>query len=392
MPAGSLWVILGLAGIATVSGIYPLLLLLCPRTARPIPVNSTSGYPSVTIITAARNAAALLEAKLRNMAQMDYPSDRLAFIVASDASTDGTRDLVLKCNDPRLRLVEQSEHAGKAAALNRAVAETDTDLLLFSDADALLAPDAVLKMARHFADADVGGVCGQRMIASGGRPFRDAQQTYINLDSRLKCIESAHGRITSNDGKIHMVRRSLFRPIPGDVTDDLYTALAVIAQGYRFVFEPDAVAVIGVPSRHLRHEIRRRRRIVTRSLTGIFRMRRLLNPFRHGLFSIGLLINKVGRRFLPFFLVSLMAGGARIGVEYWAPVTVGALAAALLAGTAALLRVDLPERGRRWMKPLRAAQYALAGFIGTAWGVLDFLTGRRVCVWEPLKTPASAKS
>lgn len=368
MPVASLLTAIGAFGILTVVGIYPLIVLLLPRRTPPAAPPIPSVWPTVAIITAARNAAALLEAKIENFRELDYPPDCLMLLVASDASTDATRSIVEAAGDPRVQLIEQTERRGKAAVMNLAATRTDAELLLFSDADALLASDAVRKLALHFADPQVGGVCGLRVSARSAARLRDAQQTYINLDSALKRIESARGRISSNDGKIHMIRRALFSPIPPDVTDDLYTALSVISQGYRFLFAPEAVAEVKVPSRDALHEIQRRRRIVTRSLTGIFRMRRVLNPLRFGWFSIGLLINKVGRRLLPFFLLMLAAGAA--GLLAAVPMILAALAFLAIGG----LLIS------------RLAQYMLAGFIGSGWGVVDFLCGRRVSVWEPRKT------
>ncbi len=368
MLVASCLVATGVFGIFIVTIVYPLSLLLRAKGVFAVSPPDPIEWPSVTIVTAARNAAALLPAKLNNFSALHYPPERLTLLIASDASTDATREVVESAADPRIRLIEQEERRGKAAVLNLAVEQTDTELLLFSDADALLTPDAVRKLARHFANPQVGGVCGQRLAAHSGAPLRAAQQTYINLDSQLRRWESMHGCISSNDGKIHMIRRSLFEPIPRDVSDDLYTGLSVVAQGFRFLFEPDAVAEVNVPSRDARHEIQRRRRIVLLSLTGIFRMRCLLNPLRFGWFAAGLWINKIGRRLLPFFLLALAAGIFRM----LAPLP-DVLAALLVLGVGVLLISQ-------------HAQYALAGFAGTAWGVIDFLLGRRMNSWEPKKT------
>jgi len=378
----------GSLGIFTVIFIYPLSLqLFCRRNPARAP-SDPAVWPTVTIITAARNAATLLPAKIQNFLELNYPSECLTLLVASDASTDATAELIAATCNPRIRLVEQQERKGKASVMNLAVSEADSDLLLFSDADAILSPNSVRKLARHFADPKVGGVCGQRASARSAARLRDAQQTYIQLDSALKQIESARGRISSNDGKIHMIRRRLFSPIPPDVTDDLYTALSVISQGNSFLFEPEAVAEVNVPSRNARHEVQRRRRIVTRSLTGIFRMRRVLNPTRFGWFSVGLLINKVGRRLLPFFLLILAAGLLQMIWSSLYAVLIGLGLVAGLFAVAVYWRVAIRLRSPRLLKPVALAQYMWAGFVGSGWGVIDFLMGRRVSVWEPKKTEA----
>jgi len=367
MHADSILILLGTLGILSVVLLYPLALLLLPRR-RPLALPSEpETWPAVTMITAARNAAALLPAKRENFHALDYPPKRLRWLVVSDGSTDRTRQLIEDDPDPRIRLLELGERRGKAAALNLAVEQAETGLLLFSDADAILEPGTIRKLARHFFDPAVGGVCGQRRTSRGGARLRDAQQSYINLDSRLRMLESAHGRISSNDGKIHMIRRTLFEAIPPGVSDDFYTLLAVTARNACFLFEPGAVARINLPARDVRHEIRRRRRVVLISWVGLSRKPFLLNPQRFGGFALGLWINKIGRRLLPFFLLMLAPGIVRAlcAVPF-------ILAAFFAAGIAGLL-------------VSRHAQYILAGLLGTAWGVIDFIIGRRIVSWEPEK-------
>jgi glycosyltransferase involved in cell wall biosynthesis len=387
MPEGLFLAGLGALGILTVVFLYPLLLLGLPQRKPSAPPPDPAIWPSVTVITAARNAAGLLPAKLENFRTLDYPADKLTLLVASDASTDETRAIVDGAGDPGIRLVEQTERRGKAAAMNLAVEHVGSDLLLFSDADALLSPGAVRALARYFSDPDVGGVCGLRVAAQSAAGLRDAQQTYIHLDSRLREIESARGRITSNDGKIHMIRRELYTPIPRDVSDDLYTLLSVVAQGFRYVFDPSATAEVAVPARDARHEIERRCRIVILSLTGLFRVRQVLNPLRFGWFAVGLWVNKIGRRLLPFFCLALATGlFVLLGTERGLPVAAGMLLLATIYGLAAAL-----TRSAKLNKPIRLLLYIMAGFIGTAWAVIGFICGRRISSWEPKKTVEASR-
>ncbi len=382
MPSSLWFILVGACGILCVTCLYPLFLLLRTightRTHGADPVH----WPSVTVITAIHNGGDRLAAKIANFRELDYPADLLSLIVASDASTDRSYEQVLAANDTRIGWVEQSERKGKAAALNLAASKASADLLLFSDVDAILTPSAVKLLARHFYDPRVGGVCGQRVPESSHTSLQDAQKTYIELDSRIKRAESVLGRLTSNDGKIHMIRADLFSPIPSDVTDDLYTALSLIARGFDVLFEPQAIATVRIPSRDATQEVQRRRRIVTRSLTGISRKRCLLNPFRFGWFAVGLLINKVGRRLLPFFLVSLIAGIYLLAASYMSHTRLAVTLISLVAAAILLYGVAARNQISPLLKLYGMAHYAGAGFIGSAWGVIDFLVGRRVHTWE----------
>ncbi len=370
------------AGGLAVFVLYPLSTLLAALLSRPrrsrLPGSGTPPpEPTVSLLVAARNARDLVEAKVRNTLGLAYPAGRLDLVFVSDGSRDDTAARIRPFVGPRVTFVELPEHLGKAAALNEGFARTRGEIVLFSDVDALLAPDAVGRLVRHFADPAVGGVCGRRVIGEPGEELREAQSFYFSLDGALKRAESRLGRITSNDGKIHAIRREAFRPISPGATDDLFTCLSVVRQGFRFLYEPEARAFVRLPSRSADHEISRRRRIVSRSLKGIFLARGVLNPFRYGLFAFGLFVNKVLRRLLPLFLATLLATSAFLApVHPWMR--------AVLAGQLALYGLALlhPILRRRVSG---VCQYFCVGNVGTLLGLVDFLRRRETVRWEPLK-------
>ena len=256
---------------------------------------------SISLIIVARNCEDLIIEKFENSLSLNYPSANYEIIIFSDGSTDRTVERIIPFLSNNVRLFSSSTHKGKTFGMNRAVEESKGEILVFSDVDALLDQDAIVNIVQHFSDVEIGGVCGHRKISEKEKPLASAQIHYFSLEKRLKIIESYSGSITSNDGKLYAVRRELFCTVPSAVTDDLYTALNVIKQKKRFIFESSAQVFVKLPSRTAKHEIQRRRRIVSRSLRGIFLMRSLLNPFKYGFFSIDLFINKILRRFLPVF-------------------------------------------------------------------------------------------
>jgi len=378
---------LSLCGLLLVFAAYPLLLWATALLRGRKRARLGEARPSVTIIVVVRNGAAIIEEKVRNCLALDYPVDRLDFVFYSDGSTDGTEEIIGARASDRLRLIARREHMGKAYGLNAAAAKARGEILVFSDTDALLAPESVAKLVRHYADTSVGGVCGQRVIARERSDLKEGQSNYIRFDSHVKLLESALGSVTSNDGKLYSLRRALFRPIAPSATDDLYAALNIVAQGARFTFEPDARAYIRLPSRSASHEIARRRRIVSRSLWGILNMRRLLNPFRHGLFAIGLFINKVLRRMLPVFLALLFVSSVLLSFRSGpARVIVAAQVAFYLLAAGHPLLIRFGAGGGRLMKASSTAFYFCVGMLGTLMGVCDFLCGKGATKWDPLKT------
>lgn len=377
------------AGILLVFGLYPLALLLVGSLRpRPRPPRVVA-RPSSSLLVAVRNGEGLVTAKVENtLALRGTGPAQVVFV--SDGSTDRTVERLETLAGERIEVLALAEHRGKAHALNLAVQRCHGEILVFSDADALLAPDALDWLLAPFADDSVGGVCGQRVIQGEERgELSGAQGHYVAADSGLKRAESRLGSVTSNDGKLYAIRRSLFRPIAPGATDDLYACLSIVEQGRRFVFEPRARAFIRTPSRGTSHELARRRRIVSRSLCGISTKRALLNPLRHGFFSIQLLINKVCRRLLPVFLTGLLASSVALTCARVHPVADLALALQLAFYLLALAHgalTRLPWRVPGLGAAASAAYYFCVGNLGTLLGLADFLRGREAIKWDPIKT------
>lgn len=375
------------AGTLLTFGLYPLFLRTIGvfRAGAPprAPGGSSSGepVPSASLIVAVRNAEELLAAKLENCASLRAPGG-LEAVFISDGSTDRTAELLGAVRSPRVRVLDAPSHLGKAVALDEAVRFSVGEILVFSDADALLAEDALEHLLRPFADPLIGGVSGQRVILEERGDLVDAQRGYIAADSSVKRAETLLGSTSSNDGKLYAIRRSLYRAIEPGATDDLFNCLSVVEQGRRFVFEPRARAFIRTPSRNTRHELARRRRIVARSLHGIATKRSLLNPLRHGFFSIQLLVNKVLRRMLPLFFAGLLVASTVLAIEHpWARM--------VLAGLLAFLALAAARRPLAACGPLGLASslayYYCVGNLGTLLGVMDFVRGRVTVKWDPIK-------
>ena len=374
-------------GVFSVLFLYPMAAWLRSAVARDRSrgQDESAAVPSVSILVAGRNAETLLPQKIENVRQLRDPGGGVQAVWVSDGSTDRTAEILRESvTEPDVAIVVD-EHRGKASALNRGAEECTGEILVFSDADAILEVSALEKLVARFEDPTVGGVCGRRTLGKDRTDLTSAQSGYVNLDSRVKQYESRWGSITSNDGKLYASRRELLRSVEEAVTDDLWVALNVIDQGYRFVFEPGAIAWISTPSRSPGHELRRRRRIVSRSLRGLARMRQLMNPLRTGFFAIGLFVNKVLRRALPFFLLGMLVSSVFLALE-----SDLFRVLALVQGAGILLAAGYPMIRRLPVGPLARLSslpfYFSLGMLGTALGVLDFVRGRRVVVWDPQKS------
>lgn len=374
-------------GILLVFAFYPggvWLLSRLPR--RPSRGDSRPpATPGLSMLVAARNAESHIGEKVSNCLSLDYDEGLVEFVFYSDGSTDGTEDVIRQCGDDRVKLFSASEHIGKTEALNRGVKECQGEIVVFSDADALLEPDALRRLVAHFTDPGVGGVCGQRVIYEREAELQSAQSKYIGFDSAIKAWESRLGRITSNDGKLYAIRRECFEPIAEAVTDDFFVCMTVIRKGYRFVFEPEARAQVRLPSRSGSHELGRRRRIVSRSLRGMFLNRGLFNPLRFGLYSLRLFVNKVLRRLVPVCLLLLFMTDVFLARESVVLTVFLILQSAFYLAALAYPVVQRLPIPRVVARMFSIPYYFCVGNYGTLLGVMDFLARRKITKWDPVK-------
>jgi cellulose synthase/poly-beta-1,6-N-acetylglucosamine synthase-like glycosyltransferase len=219
------------------------------------PVRKADSTPTVSVIVAAHNEEEVIERRLQNLLALDYPGDKLEIVVASDASTDRTDELVEA--EPRVRLLV-CPRGGKVAAQNQAVRETGGEILAFSDANAQWKPDALRKLVRNFADPEVAYVCGGHFYEAADGSNREG--TYWRFEAWLRRNESALGSITGGIGPIYAVRRADYVDVDPRFGHDLALPYLMVQRGRRAVFEPEAVAW-EKPSRDIEDEYRRKVRM-----------------------------------------------------------------------------------------------------------------------------------
>jgi cellulose synthase/poly-beta-1,6-N-acetylglucosamine synthase-like glycosyltransferase len=270
---------------------YPVVLLLCyvwaqlrrdlrfltgrrERRVRDLPEDE---FPAVTFVIAAYNEEAVLPAKLRNLAALDYPRQKLEILFVSDASDDGTNQILASC--PEVRLIIQPARSGKPAALNVGVAAASNDILILSDAATLFAPDALRQLVRHFADPKVGAVCGALRFEANTES-RQTEGVYWKYEGMLRLMEARLGATLTASGALYAMRRIAFKPFaPGTLIEDLIAPMNVRDAGLSVVYDPEAIAT-DVAAASVGGEFRRRVRIARgsfRALGQIFRLR--LPPF-----------------------------------------------------------------------------------------------------------------
>ncbi len=229
--------------------IYPagIILLARFRGSEPAPEQNAAesgSLPAVTLIIAAYNEERVIEAKIRNSLELDYPKERLHILVVSDGSTDSTPQIVQRFQNRGVRSLHEPARRGKTAALNRAVACATSDIVVFSDANNMFEKNALRELVGHFNDPHVGGVCGLKQIYdSAERESSRGDSLYWKYESAIKESESRLGSITNADGEIFAIRRDLYEPVDDRViNDDAEITFLLVRKGYRVLYERRAVS------------------------------------------------------------------------------------------------------------------------------------------------------
>lgn len=357
---------------------YPLILFLYSKVkSKDHLISEPDISKKVSIIMACAGDLKLLKPKIENFLALDYPEENLELVVCFDGSARAD------FHSGRIKSLSLEKQMGKAYALNRAVSKSSGQFLLFTDADAIFSKEAVKVLLRHFNDPEIGGVWGKRKILEKRDSLTEAQSLYISLDNFIKKYESKIGSTTANDGKIYMIRKECFKPIDPKSTDDLYTALGIIRKGKRFIYDEKAVACIKRPSRSFIHEIKRRKRIVSRSMRAIWLNRELLNPFRYGIYSFGLFVNKVLRRAIGFFLILIfLTSLTLINSPFFKTIFFAQTSIYVFL----LFHPVFKRLHLSFLEKLTASGlYFIAGCMGCISGIFSFLIGEVPEKWEPIK-------
>ena len=278
---------------------YGILLFILVKLKRRFYKNPTSELsvfePEVSLVIAAYNEENYIEKKILNSLSLLYPRHKLKIIIVTDGSSDQTPHIVRQYS--QATLLHQAERKGKIAAVHRTMATVKSPIVIFTDANTLLNPMAVQNIVRHFADAKVGAVAGEKQIiekdsdtASGaGEGF------YWKYESKLKTWDSELHTVVGAAGELFAIRTELYENIPQNaLIEDFYLTLRIAQKGYRVIYEPGAVAV-ETASANVKEELKRKVRIAAGGIQSIVWLKSLLNPFKYKVLTFQYVSHRVLR-------------------------------------------------------------------------------------------------
>jgi cellulose synthase/poly-beta-1,6-N-acetylglucosamine synthase-like glycosyltransferase len=384
--------VLSLVAIAVVAALlavhpfvtYPLSLMVVRRWSRsaPSPALPASRLPRVALCFCAYNEAGVIADKVANLRALRALMPALEIRCFVDGATDGT-DRILAQHTDLIALTVNPERRGKTFGMNTLVAQTDADIVIFTDANVMVSPEGIPRLLEYFADPTVGCVCGHLIYVNPDETETSRNGAlYWRLEEFIKRLESDTGSVVGADGSLFAIRRALHQPVPETIIDDMFVSLTILCAGYRVVSAADVLSFErAATSPH--DEFRRKIRIACQA----FNVHRLLWPRLRRLPALALykyVSHRLIRWFAIYFLglAALASFGALGALAGWGEASLAVLVALAVLALAHRLGV-----GR-----VRQAGDIVLALLGVGIGVIRSLRGDRFTVWNPAGSVRAART
>lgn len=345
----------------------------------------TVNLPTCTLIVAAYNEEDFIEQKIKNSLQLIYPENKLNFIFVTDGSTDQTPQIVARY--PGITLMHANERMGKMAAVHRAVSAVKTEVIVFTDANTFLNPEALVNICRHYADSSIGAVAGEKRVHISDKSDATAGEGfYWKYESKLKIWDSELYSVVGAAGELFSIRTALYQPVPPNaIIDDFMISMRIAQNGYKILYEPNAWAT-ETASMDVKEELKRKIRIAAGGIQSIIWLKSLLNPFSNTpLLSFQYISHRVLRwTVVPFLMMLMFLLNILIvykGNEYIYQL----LLLAELAFYGMALLGWLLEARQIKVKIFFIPYYFCMMNYAVVKGILRFIKGRQSAIWEKAK-------
>lgn len=349
--------------------------------------------PEVSFVVPCYNELECIEQKVENTLNLDYPKDKLKVIFITDGSTDGTPEKLREFAEKGVQVLHEDKRGGKSAAENRAMKYVKSPIVIFSDANTILASKAVREIVKHYADPQVGAVSGEKRILQNEKDTATAagEGFYWKYESALKKLDSELQTIVGAAGELFSFRSELFTDLEEDtILDDFMLSMRIASRGYRVIYEPNAFAV-ETASATVSDELKRKIRICAGGWQSMRRLTPALNPFK----DTTLAFQYIGHRVLrwsvtPFFLLMLIPLNLML-------FTSGGLYQLIMYGQLAFYSLAFVgwflENRQIRLKPLFVPYYFFIMNYAVFPGFLRYIRGRQAAAWErSRRAPSLAES
>jgi poly-beta-1,6-N-acetyl-D-glucosamine synthase len=272
--------------------------------------------PEISLIVSAYNEQDFIERKIKNTLELKYPANKLKIIFITDGSSDNTEQIIIRYKN--ILSLHEPERRGKLAAMNRAMQFVNTPYVIFSDANTLLNADCIKEIAKHYADAKVGGVAGEKKVINDyeNTAAGVGEGLYWKYESFLKKLDSSFHSVVGAAGELFSLRTDLFEKEEKEVIiEDFVQSLKICMKGYVIRYEPNAYA-IETSSASMKEEQKRKVRICAGAFQAMAILKGLFNFFKYPVLSFQFISHRILRwTICPICLVTLLISNVLVTIN-----------------------------------------------------------------------------
>ncbi len=359
--------------------IYPVILLLVRKRRASYRTHHEHNTKNVTLIITVHNEEARITQKIDNTLAINYPLSHLEIIIASDASTDKTHEIVSRYESEGVHLVCVDERKGKEYAQWKAINEATGDILIFSDVATDIPNGAITKMVRYFDDPAVGAVSSEdRFISDDGKVVGEG--LYVRYEMWLRRMETDICSLVGLSGSFFAARKDICDEWDADVPSDFNTALNCVKKGNIAVSAADVYGYYK-DVKDNKKEFQRKVRTVLRGISAIAKKVEVLNPLKYGIFSFLVWSHKIMRWLVPLFMILTLSVSAILAVDS----AFYAIIFGLQIVFYSLVFAGFLSESIRNSTFIKIPFFFVESNIAISYAIFLFLTGKRMTTWQPSK-------
>jgi cellulose synthase/poly-beta-1,6-N-acetylglucosamine synthase-like glycosyltransferase len=247
---------------------YQLLMAIIAIISKP-KENNYGYHAFVSIIVPVYNEEKVIENRINNLLNLDYPKDKYEIIVIESGSIDNTSQIV---NDvinnrkngtkPGIKLLQEKRRKGKASAINFGKQYAKGDIILITDANSSYDEKVLKELIPHFENPKVGAVGGRYVITNPDKTLTSSESFYRDLEHIMRLGESVIESAYSLFGTISAFKSKLVEADTTMLAEDLDMAIQVKRKGYRLEYEPKAIAYENAAATHRDQTIQNKRIVI----------------------------------------------------------------------------------------------------------------------------------
>lgn len=383
-----IWILTNIWAVAVVLFImiyfgYFLLVFILAKLKGKKPKKAEDFTPFISILIPCYNVGSVIDYKIRNTQEIDYPKDKFEIIVVESGSTDDTYPNLSKyAEQGEIRLIRQPRRLGKPSAINKGLEQCRGEITVLTDADAKVNRNAIRELLKNFADPKVGAVAADVTIVSGITVASKMNHLFYHyFRQKPRIWESELDSVSFCSGHLLAFYKNVVGKIKEDaINDDRYILLKTRSKGYRCICEPLSHAY-EADTGEFSSQITQKRRTTAGSIQGTTQFKNLLFNPEYGFFGTLMFPFHLLRVILLPFLLLLLEILAPIVIwtswpSFWSLL--------LYVGIPIILLLGLFKHGRRILLSLA---YGVIVQISVFIGIIDYVLKRYDLLWARVGNP-----